>query len=110
MHPFKENHFSRSEIVKFVAMENSDFERIKRILDETHDWPAVFLFKFIVPSESDKIARVEALFNSKTAEIRLRESKNGNYTSISAREAMTSAESVLECYKKASEIEGLIAL
>ena len=98
------------EIVKFAVMNDSDFERIKNTLDQTHDWPSVFLFKFIVPSESDKIARVEALFNSETAEIRMRESRNGKYTSISAREAMTSAESVLECYQKASEIEGLIAL
>ncbi len=91
-------------------MKDSDFDRIKKTLDQTHDWPTVFLFKFIVPSDSEKIARVEALFNSNTAEIKLTESRNGNYTSISAREAMVSSDSVLECYKKASEIEGLIAL
>ena len=91
-------------------MNESDFDRIKRTLDETHDWPAVFLFKFIVPSDIEKIARVEALFNTKTADIKSKESRNGKYTSISAREVMTSSDSVLDCYKKASEIEGLIAL
>lgn len=91
-------------------MNESDFDRIKRTLDETHTWPSVFLFKFIVPSEIEKIARVEALFNSKTAEIKSKESRNGKYTSISAREVMTSSDGVLDCYKKASEIEGLIAL
>jgi len=98
------------ELAKFALMNESDYERIKRTLDETHVWPAVFLFKFIVPSDIEKIARVEALFNSETAEIKRTESRNGKYTSVSAREAMTSSESVLECYKKASEIEGLIAL
>lgn len=91
-------------------MEESDYDRIKRTLNETHEWPVVFLFKFIVPSDLEKIAKVEAIFNSKTAEIRITESKNGKYTSVSAREAVTSAEEVLDIYQKSSEIEGLIAL
>ena len=91
-------------------MEESDYDRIKRTLDETHDWPAIFLFKFIVPSDLEKIAKVQSLFNSETAEIRVTESRNGKYTSVSAREAVTSAEEVLEIYKKSSDIEGLIAL
>lgn len=91
-------------------MEESDYERIKRTLDEFHDWPAVFLFKFIVPSDLEKLAQVQALFNSETAEIKTTESRNGKYTSISAREAVTSAEEVLEIYRKSSKIEGLIAL
>lgn len=91
-------------------MEESDYNRMKRTLNETHDWPAVFLFKFIVPSDLEKLAQVQALFNSKTAEIRVTESRNGKYTSVSAREAVTSAEEVLAIYQKASEIEGLIAL
>ena len=91
-------------------MEESDYDRIKLTLDQTHDWPVVFLFKFIVPSDLEKIAKVEALFNSETAEIRIKESSNGKYTSLSAREIVTSAEEVLLIYKKSSEIEGLIAL
>lgn len=91
-------------------MKESDFDRIKRALDQHHDWPAVYMFKFIVPSENKKIALVEALFNSKTAEIRSTQSAKGNYTSITVKEVMTSAENVLKCYEKAAEIEGLIAL
>ncbi len=91
-------------------MNEEDFERIHKTIDVNHSWPSVFLFKFIVPSDNEKIAKVEALFNSKTSEIRLRQSKNGNYTSISAREVMTSADAVMQCYRSAAEIEGLIAL
>lgn len=53
---------------------------------------------------------MEALFNADTAEIRLRQSKNGKYTSVTAREVMTSAEEVISCYKESYKIEGLIAL
>lgn len=91
-------------------MDDSNIERIRKALDDYHEWPTVFMFKFIVPSDNEKIAQVEALFNSKTAEIRLRPSKNGNYMSITAKEAMLSADKVMETYEKASKIEGLIAL
>jgi hypothetical protein len=91
-------------------MDNGKLTKLKIALNKVHDWPSMYLFKFIVPSDNRKIARVEALFNSDTAEIRMRQSKNGNYTSVTAREIMTSAEKVVECYRKAYEIEGLIAL
>jgi hypothetical protein len=91
-------------------MDSSDFERVKLALDKNHDWPSVYMFKFIVPSDNEKIAKVEALFNSNTAEIRLRPSKNGKYTSITAKEVMVDADHVLKCYEDASQIEGLIAL
>lgn len=91
-------------------MTESDFERIKKTLDRNHDWPAVYMFKFIVPSDNKKIALVESLFNSKTAEIRSKQSAKGNYTSITIREVMTNAQKVMECYREASKIEGLIAL
>lgn len=91
-------------------MKQSDIDRIKNTLDQTHDWPAIFMFKFIVPSENQKIAKVESLFNSETASIKMTQSKNGKYTSITAKEVMTNADAVLKCYDEASQIEGLIAL
>ncbi|HLV53015.1 MAG TPA: DUF493 family protein [Cryomorphaceae bacterium] len=91
-------------------MTESDFDRIRKSLDAYHDWPSVYMFKFIVPSDHRKIALVEALFNSKTAEIRSKQSAKGNYTSITVREVMTGADAVMNRYREASEIEGLIAL
>ena len=91
-------------------MDNSDLDKLKAALDHVHDWPSVYPFKFIVPSDNQKIAQVEALFNSETAEITLRQSKNGKYTSVSVKEIMTNAEEVLRCYDNARKIDGLIAL
>ncbi|MFT5973627.1 MAG: putative lipoic acid-binding regulatory protein [Cryomorphaceae bacterium] len=91
-------------------MEDPKLVKLKIALDQVHDWPSMYLFKFIVPSENQKVAQVEALFNADTAEIRLRQSKNGKYTSVTAREVMTSAEEVISCYKESYKIEGLIAL
>lgn len=91
-------------------MSSIDLERIKTVLDQNHDWPSVYMFKFIVPSDNEKIAQVEALFNSKTAEIKMSQSTKGKFTSITAKEVMTSADAVLKYYEEAAKIEGLISL
>ncbi len=91
-------------------MQDSDLERIKNNLDAVHSWPGLYMFKFIVPSDNERIAQVEALFDGNTTNLRSVESKNGKYTSITIREVMMSADAVLEVYKNASKIEGLIAL
>ncbi len=91
-------------------MDEKDLNRIRETLGASQSWPGVYMFKFIVPSDNEKIAKVEALFNAETSEIRRSESKNGKYTSITAKELMLNPDKVLECYQKASEIEGLIAL
>ena len=91
-------------------MDSKDIERMKASLDQNHEWPSIYMFKFIVPSDNEKIAQVEALFNTDTAELKMNQSKNGKYTSITAKEVMTSADEVLECYSKAKNIEGLISL
>lgn len=91
-------------------MDEEKLSKIKDTIEASQAWPGVYMFKFIVPSENSKIALVEAIFSSDTAEIRMSVSKNGNYTSITAKELMIDANQVMEYYRKASEIEGLIAL
>lgn len=73
-------------------------------------WPAVYFFKFILPSENEKIAQINELFDEKTAEITMHPSRNGKYTSVSIKELMSNAEAVVEVYKKANEIDGIIIL
>lgn len=86
-----------------------DFESLREKLKE-EDWPSVYLFKFIVPSDHQKIALVTQLFNEETAEMTMRPSKNGKYTSISIKEVMTDADKVIDIYNKANTIDGIIIL
>jgi len=80
-----------------------------RIQLELQEWPNVYLFKFIVPNSSEKIARTTVLFDD-SAELNLKESSKGTYMSISAKELMMDVDSIIEKYNRASEIEGLVAL
>ncbi|CAI8159060.1 MAG: Uncharacterised protein [Cryomorphaceae bacterium] len=77
---------------------------------EERNWPAVYLFKFIVPADNQKVAQTEGLFDSKTAQIELRKSKTGKFVSISAKEMMMDVDSVIQRYEEAVKIPGLMAL
>lgn len=84
------------------------FDKLEKQLEQ-EEWPQVYFFKFIVPNTSEHIAQVFALFEEE-ANITSQTSRNGKYTSISAKVLMLDAASVIEKYKEASKINGLIAL
>ncbi|GCD79701.1 DUF493 family protein [Schleiferia thermophila] len=92
-----------------MAKKQYNFDKLMELLSK-EPWPQVYYFKFIVPADNKLIARVQSLFNSQEANISMRRSSKGKYITISAKEMMLSAESVVERYKKASEIEGIISL
>lgn len=75
-------------------------------LEQHYAWPSLYIFKFIVPAGQEH--RVKELFpNHEASE---RGSSQGKYTSVTIQMMMPSSESVIDIYKKASAIEGLIAL
>lgn len=79
-------------------------------LAKDQSWPAVYMYKFIIPADNKKLSQVENLFNSEEAEVTVRQSRNGNYLSITAKELMLSPENVIGRYREAENIEGLISL
>lgn len=76
-------------------------------LDDYYDWPSPFLFKFIAPH--DQVDRVLALFDS-DAEITTRWSSGGKWISVTTEIEMESSEAVLDVYRRAGTIEGVVAL
>ena len=90
-------------------MSDSDSYEKLRMQLENMNWPEIYFFKFIVPNDSELVAKVTALFDE-GADLRLQQSKNGRYISIGAKEMMISPGSVIQKYKEASNIKGLIAL
>ncbi|HTO39144.1 MAG TPA: DUF493 family protein [Brumimicrobium sp.] len=84
------------------------FDELKSKL-ELEEWPNLYFFKFIMPSDNQKIALVSSLFDD-TSDIQVRPSSKGNYTSISVKEMMFDANSIIDIYEKAALIEGVIIL
>ena len=91
--------------------ETEDFYvRLKSELEESTTWPAIYLYKFIVPTTDININLVENTFNNMGAVIQTHSSKTGKYTSISINVTMQDADKVIEKYVELSIIEGIISL
>jgi hypothetical protein len=86
------------------------YERLKAELDLSTTWPAIYLFKFIVPSEKENIHRIEDAFNSKGAVIKTTKSKTGKFTSISVDVMMKDSDEIIDKYIEFSTIKGIISL
>lgn len=76
------------------------------LLDEQNEWPSPYVFKFIVPA--DHLDALKQVFGDHPVSVRA--SRRGNYMSVTARIDMDSSDAVLEIYRAASDIEGVIAL
>ena len=81
-------------------------DKFRALLDESYQWPDYYEFKFIIKTDD------KHLIIGKLAGFTVHEtpSKQGNYTSVSARKLMASTEEVLEIYTLMSTIKGVISL
>jgi len=90
-------------------MTDEELENFKQKLQESLSFPSVYMYKFIVETNNRKIALVENLFGPE-ADIHTKESENGRYISITAKQVVMNVEEVMDIYKRALEIKGIIFL
>ncbi|WP_299897504.1 DUF493 family protein [uncultured Aquimarina sp.] len=87
------------------------YKKLKAQLADTALWPTNYLYKFIVPTETEKVNQVEEIFNNLGAVITTKQSKNGKYTSVSINVRMKNPDHVISKYKEvADRVEGVISL
>lgn len=87
------------------------YKKLKSQLQDTSMWPSEYLYKFIVPTEKDKIQQIQNIFDNMGAVIHTRKSKKGTYTSVSVNVRMKNPDAVIDKYKKVGEeVEGVISL
>lgn len=87
-------------------MDQEWINQFREKLDNHHAWPTLYTFKFIVPRGKEE--EVKGLFPQHQASEK--QSKNGNYISLTFKMMMPSSHSVIDIYVAASGIEGIIAL
>lgn len=90
-------------------MDQDRLDKIKASLDDVHEWPSLYMFKFIVPTISGKFESVMEIF-PKEVDSYTKMSKEGKYTSVTIKEILMSSEDVLDRYKAVQKIGGIIAL
>ena len=90
-----------------LGMEGSSERSFKERLDGYYDWPCAYVFKFIAPRE--RLEEVVALFEE-GVEVSTRDSKRGNYVSVTAEVVVGNSEAVVAVYRRAGEIDGVMPL
>jgi len=89
-----------------TARSQAWWDQFRTLLDELNEWPAEYMFKFIVPQSS--LAAIKTIFDGQP--VRVRASSRGNYLSVTARVLVDSSEDVIAIYASAGDIEGVISL
>jgi len=87
-------------------MDQSHYARFKKQLTDHYDFPALYLFKFIVPI--DKKDEFKTLFLD--IDFKTKDSKTGKYISFSKKLKVKSSDEIIEVYNKAYSIKGIISL
>lgn len=87
------------------------YKKLKLQLADTSLWPTAYLYKFIVPTDNEKIEQIETIFDNLGSVISTKKSKNGKYTSVSVNVRMKNPDAVIHKYKEvAAKVEGVISL
>ncbi len=102
-------YFNKCQWQVMSRSQDEIFKNLRLRLEEQEDWPVVYMFKFIFRSDVKRYAQVIALFGEE-AEVYSKSSNKGNFTSITAKEVMMSADDVMHVYQRASQIDGIISL
>jgi uncharacterized protein len=86
------------------------YKRLEDKLALNTQWPAPYLYKFIVPSDAEKVAAIESVFKNQSAKISSRVSSKGAFTSISVSLVVKNPKAVIANYRAVAQIEGVISL
>ena len=85
-------------------------------LEKHHEFPAAYMFKVIAFSTPDLAERVSQAalmaleLESDALDLRVRDSKNSRYASVTLEPMVQDAAQVLALYQELKKLEGLIAL
>ena len=98
--------------IALMNQENRDefYSRLKIQLADSTKWPSLYLYKFIVLTDEEKILQIHTVFNNTGAVIDSKLSKNGKYTSLSITVNLKNPDAVIEKYMEVGEIDGVISL
>jgi hypothetical protein len=82
------------------------YQKFRVLLEENYQWPDYYEFKFIIKTED------KHLILSKLIGFTIHEtpSKEGHYTSVSARKLIANTDEVIEIYELMGTIKGVISL
>lgn len=97
--------------------ENKQFDKqaefyasLKVNLENNHNFPEDYLFKFIILNNKEKLTEIYKVFDGTKNTFTTRESSNGKYISCSILCFVLDANHVIKLYQEVAKIDGVIML
>lgn len=87
-------------------MGKESFAKFREVLEQQHNWPSLYMFKFIAPKGKEK--EVKKLFPKN--DVVQKASRGGNYYSLTVKMLIKSSEEIIKVYKEVHKIDGVIPL
>jgi hypothetical protein len=85
---------------------DADLATLRQKLEECHEWPCEYTFKFIVPQ--DRVNQLLAVLDKTRA--KTRPSRNGRWVSVTFTVTAQASEEIIMIYQKASRVPDIISL
>lgn len=86
------------------------YNRLREKLETNTQFPTDFLYKFIIPNHENKKQQLYHIFEGTNALIDTKESSSNKYLSFSVKIKVDNTDQIIDFYKKAGEIEGIVSL
>ncbi|MEK6625791.1 MAG: DUF493 family protein [Bdellovibrionota bacterium] len=88
----------------------SQFQKLRELLEKNYSWPAPYLFKFIIPTEKEVEFKNILGLDVMVQQYEVRASGKGKYLSFTFSMSFCSSDEVIEIYRKAVKIQGVLSL
>ena len=85
---------------------DKSYQSFREKLEEQHDWPDEYMFKFIVPEGKEEALKMLL----PGLDFETKKSSGGKYVSFTATVLINSTDEVIHIYEEANKVAGVIAL
>ncbi len=82
-------------------------DKLKALLDDQYDWPAPYIFKFVIPAES--LPLLKAVLTEKV-EFQMKYSRSLKYISVTFHYHAESSDEILDIYASVKTVPGIVSL
>ena len=86
------------------------YKRFLNQLESSQEWPGLYIFKFILKSESKELLKLKKIFEKIDNDFSIVNSSKNNFKSLTFKTKMKSPQEVIQIYKKVRLLKGVIIL
>ena len=91
-------------------MQDDFYRKLKKMLKDSGDLPGDYTFKFVIPNQNKELAELQRIFDKANPQFSTKQSKGGKYLSLTVQLFALDEDYIIEYYKEASKVKGVIML